>query len=110
MYDVFTASHTDIGGFDHLTYFNKSEVTICGYNTAFVKTHNCCHWLKKINEGWYMHSEGMEPSYEDGRVRFYQNGITTRIEDLPIDEEDKVILLLKYSYDENLSVVFHTYT
>lgn len=51
---------------------------------------------KLINGEWYIHHDSEPAIIQGNLVWFFYNGINMSINDMPIDDEAKVILTLKY--------------
>lgn len=82
-------------------------ITDGGFNTWYIK--------KQGEDKWVLHGIGFPAIVSKlGWVAFFENGVSRKIEDLSISEEEKCILALKYIYIEpnsnsSNSMYFHSY-
>lgn len=67
-----------------------------GYHTNYnVGTKGTWH-CKLIGDEWVVHHDSEPAVVQDDTVWFFYEGINVSINDMPIDDEAKVILTLKY--------------
>jgi hypothetical protein len=83
-----------------------SDNGLCGK----IVSGNCEIYAKYVNNRWIVHRNGGLPAIvwlDDGVIAFYVDGRPMLIEDLDIDEMQKMIMVLKYS--RKISSHFHVY-
>jgi hypothetical protein len=82
-----------------------------GYIT-YVDHSNGIWQCKLLNNEWYLHHDSEPAIIQDNVVWFFHNGVNMNINDMPIDDELKLLYTLKYEVnsDYNDGAIFSSYT